>query len=257
MNVSDISSIRLYPTEDFGGPATHMVPVGDPSIEAAYVRHDTLDVLAGGIIQDAVRAKDDNVYDRTSIRAWFEACKQSKVYAGKVVSPLTLKPMKEELLDDAELNSELKRRRDEIERGDVKIGEPVASPYKSIAMLSEVFERLDRLGAYLKEHIRAPGGEDITPPIVIALGNESSGKSSILERLTMIPLLPRGEDTCTVSQLPSASPPHDVTYNVPSPSVTSIPVALPAAHSNHAPLALLYKSGASSPTCDRLGHWYL
>ena len=31
----------------------------------------------------------------------------------------------------------------------------------------------------------------------MVLGNESSGKSSLIDRLAMMPLLPRGVDTCT------------------------------------------------------------
>ena len=34
-------------------------------------------------------------------------------------------------------------------------------------------------------------------PVVVVLGNESSGKSSLIDRLAMMPLLPRGEGTCT------------------------------------------------------------
>ena len=34
-------------------------------------------------------------------------------------------------------------------------------------------------------------------PVVVVVGNESSGKSSLLDRLAMMPLLPRGENTCT------------------------------------------------------------
>ena len=32
---------------------------------------------------------------------------------------------------------------------------------------------------------------------MVVLGNESSGKSSLIDRLAMMPLLPRGEGTCT------------------------------------------------------------
>ena len=32
---------------------------------------------------------------------------------------------------------------------------------------------------------------------MVAIGNESSGKSSMIDRLGMMPLLPRGENTCT------------------------------------------------------------
>ena len=35
------------------------------------------------------------------------------------------------------------------------------------------------------------------PPHIVMIGQESSGKSSILERLCMMPIFPRGEDICT------------------------------------------------------------
>eukprot|EP00976_Prorocentrum_cordatum_P039983 812060-Prorocentrum_minimum.AAC.1 len=38
---------------------------------------------------------------------------------------------------------------------------------------------------------------DLTFPRIIVVGQESTGKSSVLERIAMLPLFPRGEDICT------------------------------------------------------------
>ena len=215
----------------------HHVPKGDPSPEAAYCFHNITDVLTGGIIRDPVYAKDGNLYERTSILAWFAACKQSRIYKGQVVSPLTLKPMAETLKDNVEMLTDLERRKDKLERGEVMLGLPAETPYKSIAMLSELFDLLDQLGAYLNENVFDSGEDAINPPVVIALGNESSGKSSILERLTMIPLLPRGDDTCTVCRRVHSS---DLCCCI---DISLCPIlCAPTAASNHAPLASPYKS---------------
>ena len=122
------------------------VPVGDALPETAFAFHDLEDMLAGGTIEDPVRAEDGQLYDRKSIEAWFSACKKSKAYNYKIVSPHnTNKKMGNTLKPDAKMAQELQRRRDEVERGETPMGLPMKVPYKSIGMLSEVFEQLDRL----------------------------------------------------------------------------------------------------------------
>ena len=45
-------------------------------------------------------------------------------------------------------------------------------------------------------------------PEIAVVGQESTGKSSVLERITMLPLFPRGEDIVTRStSAPCPSPP--------------------------------------------------
>ena len=168
--------------------------MGTPADASSVSLRDT---LTGGSIEDPVRAMDGALYDRASIEAWFSACKKSKVHGGKIVSPLTHQPMAPTLMVDETVAQEVQRRRDQVERGETLLGQPVAPPFKSITMLSEVFELLDHLGAYLKQSVLDADDLALNPPVIIALGNESSGKSSILERLTMMPLLPCGFGTCT------------------------------------------------------------
>jgi GTP-binding protein EngB required for normal cell division len=49
-----------------------------------------------------------------------------------------------------------------------------------------MFAQLDGLRGLLDETLK-----DWDPPKIIVVGQESAGKSSVLERLMMVPLLPR------------------------------------------------------------------
>jgi hypothetical protein len=67
-----------------------------------------------------------------------------------------------------------------------------SATFKSLEALKVVFDVLDPLAELLAATL-----EGWRTPVVIVFGQETSGKSSLLERLAMMPLLPRGEDTCT------------------------------------------------------------
>ena len=66
-----------------------------------------------------------------------------------------------------------------------------SQPVKSIAELGRMFALLD---GSLRE-LLAVTLDGWQPPQVVVVGEESSGKSSVLERLMMTPLLPRAENT--------------------------------------------------------------
>ena len=62
----------------------------------------------------------------------------------------------------------------------------------SVKAMSPYFKDLD----LIKEpYATALGGWK--PPVVIVFGAESAGKSTILERISMFPLLPKGDGICT------------------------------------------------------------
>ena len=68
-----------------------------------------------------------------------------------------------------------------------------ASPeVKSIAELGRMFALLDDLRELLYATL-----DGWQPPQLVVVGEESSGKSSVLERLMMTPLLPRADNICT------------------------------------------------------------
>ena len=58
--------------------------------------------------------------------------------------------------------------------------------------LGEIFESLDSLSDFLPASL-----ENWQTPSFVVLGSESSGKSTLLERLSMKPMFPRGEGICT------------------------------------------------------------
>jgi len=61
--------------------------------------------------------------------------------------------------------------------------------------LTEIFRVLDPLRDLLNESLN--GWE---PPVIVVFGDESSGKSTILDRIAMLPLFPKGEDLCTSAE---------------------------------------------------------
>ena len=58
--------------------------------------------------------------------------------------------------------------------------------------LAQTFRQLDAVRDVLEEAL-----DGWAPPRVVVLGMRSSGKSTLLERMTMLPIFPRGEGTCT------------------------------------------------------------
>ena len=63
---------------------------------------------------------------------------------------------------------------------------------RNLGELSRVLGLLDPLRDAISETM---GGEE--PPIIIVLGTQSSGKSTILERMIMLPIFPRDAGLCT------------------------------------------------------------
>ena len=149
---------------------------------------ELVDALTGALIEEPVCAADGHVYDRRSLTAFFE---QRRAAGQPTVSPQDLEtPMGEELREAPEVKAAL----DEL-RSDAQHGTPAREPpqsFKSLSTLRSVFDVLDPLSELLAETLKG-----WQTPVVIVFGNETSGKSSLLERLAMMPLLPRGEGTCT------------------------------------------------------------
>ena len=66
------------------------------------------------------------------------------------------------------------------------------SAVESIGALNHIFATMDRLDDVLQEVLAG-----WQPPRVVVVGNQSEGKSAILERLCMMPLFPRSKSLCT------------------------------------------------------------
>jgi hypothetical protein len=126
---------------------------------------------------DPVRAADGITYEREPLEAWMRNC-------GKCVSPLTGVAMGPDVVPDPAATASLAK----------LLSNPVYKGLKGAGLVvvhSALFEDLDKI----EQDIVA--GLGLRPPSIVCLGNESSGKSTLLERLIGFPVLPRDKDLCT------------------------------------------------------------
>lgn len=126
-------------------------------------------------ISNPVEAQDGRVYCKTCIEAWFTSCGEREQ---PVVSPWTRAPIGESL-------------RESPARPDAHF-ETADADIPSILKLRQAFSQLDPL-----RDVLAASLEGWQPPQLVMIGDESSGKSTILERLAMMPIFPRGDHLTT------------------------------------------------------------
>ncbi len=174
--------------------------------------------ISGDLLEDPVVAQDGNTYSRVLLEEWFVECLSREDTGQQAVSPVTRLPMGTKLAarEDyaaaiAEIRAEYEKRRYESD-GPVAEGEPAAKKRRtrwgqslavasstnatrkssSLNQLGAVFAHLDPLRDLLAKCL--DGWE---PPQLVVVGNENCGKSSVLERLCMMPIFPRDEELCT------------------------------------------------------------
>lgn len=155
--------------------------------------------------------------------AWIASCKARGL---PITSPLTQEKISESLVPDNNMVTAILAYRAAREQpANVRrsgegapITRPVegSEPVKSLAELGIIFSLLDGLRGLLAEVL-----DGWQPPQIVVVGEESSGKSSVLERLMMTPLLPRDENICTrlpihvrLRRSDQALPPELEVYNV-------------------------------------------
>mmetsp|Transcript_12090 Transcript_12090/g.14395 ORF Transcript_12090/g.14395 Transcript_12090/m.14395 type:complete len:818 (-) Transcript_12090:74-2527(-) len=156
---------------------------------------------------EPVLCEDGHTYNKSSIELWMkmEGNYLNKVN-DKVKSPLngklmgkTLRPndfVRKLLEEYAEQIHNLKAL-DVVEakdkgKGDVSVPRQLPKSVVSIHALSKAFLKLDPLRDILMQTL--DGWE---PPEIVVIGPEKSGKSSVLERLAMVPIFPRDTELCT------------------------------------------------------------
>ena len=159
-----------------------MNPVDDSDLLLSELA-DYICPISGELMHAPVIADDGHSYERASIEGWFRACQDRQL---QITSPWTRAPMSRNLRD----NIELKRRITAAvhERSFVTGLEGLSSIHE----LNAVFAQLDPLRDILAETL-----DGWRPPQLVVIGAESSGKSSLLERLVMMPILPTAEGICT------------------------------------------------------------
>eukprot|EP00906_Rhabdomonas_costata_P037489 RCo052815 len=149
-----------------------MASVAPPVVEDL----DLVCPLTLDIFQDPVTAEDGFTYERASIQQWFQIKQPAE-------SPMTRQPIGTTLNE----NGKLRQRAEQWRK--VHGGAPHDLP--RLHMLhSSIFTALDSVA----EEIAAL---NLKHPTLIAVGNESAGKSTLLEALTGFPILPRSATLCT------------------------------------------------------------
>ena len=142
--------------------------------------------ISNRLLYDPVVAEDGITYNRDSILEWFKSCAERGM---DKISPITravvgmklkdVKGKKRPLQPDAESS----------------LDNTFASNIQGIASIHElraVFSELDPLRDILAQTLQG-----WQPPQLVVIGQENTGKSSILERLAMMPIFPRDNEMCT------------------------------------------------------------
>lgn len=163
-----------------------------PRVEgsASVVPRRFIDPVTFAIMREPVRADDGRVYERRSIARWISECEEE---GRTITSPTTGQPMGPDLTEDSDLQQEIAAFWSRFlasphGNADEEDEEEVAS----VRDLCKVFSVLDQVRDILHETL----GE-WEPPRLVVLGAENSGKSTLLERLCLMPLFPHDRKICT------------------------------------------------------------
>jgi GTP-binding protein EngB required for normal cell division len=141
-----------------------------------------IDPITLDIMNDPVFAADGKTYDRYSITLWFE---NQKSRGFRLTSPLTNANLEtDSLTENKELKAELdtfKASKSSIRVSDIKF-----------ALNSDIYKELDRLAGLPQMDLFS-----LQPPKIVVIGNESHGKSTLLERIVGLPIFPKSRELCT------------------------------------------------------------
>eukprot|EP00434_Breviolum_minutum_P041419 symbB.v1.2.036843.t1/scaffold5297.1/size28705/1 len=167
---------------------------------------DWLCPITGQLMTEPTTAEDRFNYERTAITEWLDK--------GSVVSPQTKEEMGKKLEANTRLakiiqdftafvfgegeeltlewqphgRSPAEMRHIRLSREDVSKTEPV----QMCQALSRFFQEVDPVEDLLHRMLNG-----LKPPQIVVLGDESAGKSTILEQLAMLPFFPRKRRCCT------------------------------------------------------------
>jgi GTP-binding protein EngB required for normal cell division len=150
--------------------------------------------ISNDIFQDPVKAEDGRTYDRSGIEAWFASCRQRGL---PIVSPWTRKKIGTQLKADAAAASGAAKLRKRVKQTlhNPSCGLDLRTALQgisSIHQLRKAFALLDPLRDILEQTL-----DGWQPPQLVVIGQESSGKSTMMERLAMMPIFPQDRRLCT------------------------------------------------------------
>ncbi|CAE8683620.1 unnamed protein product [Polarella glacialis] len=154
---------------------------------SASVPFRFMDRITNSIMKQPVSARDGFVYEQRVLLAHFRDC----AYQGKqLTSPVTKEPMEAGYDPETALAAEIKTFLDRT-FGSMQ-DMPALVNHGSVLDLSILFSALDGLKDVLVETLGA-----WTPPHLVVFGGESVGKSSVLQRLSLLPFFPTNNTRCT------------------------------------------------------------
>ena len=149
------------------------------SSRSAVVPLQFLCKITNAIMKIPVRAKDNYVYDEAALLAHIRDCRNRGV---PLTSPVTKDEMEESYEDEAGLAEEIKKF---VATNFDARARPELGNSSSMINLSSLFSALDDLQDVLVETLGS-----WEPPFLLVFGAESVGKSSLLQRLSLLPFFP-------------------------------------------------------------------
>jgi hypothetical protein len=168
--------------------------------------------LTFSVFVDPVKAEDGYTYSRGAIEEYLAKC----CGASAITSPcIPGQPMGRDLKADEEMERLLATYREQQSakiqaenrqldrnRADAAAPQPrqegqqptrhIHDTKGDLTDLAHTFQQLDAVRDVLSDALAG-----WAPPRIVVVGMRSSGKSTLLERMTMMPIFPRGDGTCT------------------------------------------------------------
>jgi len=152
--------------------------------------------ITNAVFEEPVVADDGRTYSQLALLEWFASCRQQGL---PITSPFTRAEISERVVPNFDMAKAIKEYQAErVAAATTAAAAPCAPVARgpqqdagavtSLAELGSVFALLDGLRGLLAETL-----DGWQPPQIVVVGQESSGKSSVLERLMMVPILPRDE----------------------------------------------------------------
>ena len=160
----------------------------------AFVDH----ILTGEVMTDPVIAEDGRTYEKESILEYFRSRDHNRL---PIVSPWTREPIGKSLKPNIDFKRAIDQFHDHNKISEKSSTEPPQklvgdkideATLASLSDLSKYFECLDPCREVLSSTL-----DGWTPPCIVMIGPENTGKSTILERLALMSIFPIAEGICT------------------------------------------------------------
>ena len=162
--------------------------------------------ITNALFEEPVVASDGRTYSKAALCSLIASCRQRGLPATSPFGDTLSEDFKPDLRMAAAILTYREARAararmpapaaagaPDLARQATQRGAASAEAVKSIAELGQMFALLD--GGL--RGLLAATLDGWQPPQIVVVGEESSGKSSVLERLMMTPLLPRADNICT------------------------------------------------------------